>query len=167
MLYHEVLTTDAAALYKVEFMEDLSEFSQMLDKLEADPAAQLARELAREDQILLARLVNYRREHFTQEQIAESLGVSQPAISALERIGSDPKLSSIRRYARALGVLVRHQVDFSPDLAAKSDSLTHLSDCSVLSTITAAGLIQNARTSQTPWPVEATAPRLDRVEQPA
>src|SRR5689334_8162136 len=70
-----------------------------LEALETDPAAQLALELAREDQEWLGKLVARRRGLMSQERIAEILGVSQATVSAFERMGNDPHLSTVRRYA--------------------------------------------------------------------
>ncbi|GAA0346390.1 XRE family transcriptional regulator [Morganella psychrotolerans] len=39
----------------------------------------------------------------SQTQLAISLGVRQPAVAKMERVGSDPKLSTLRRYVKALG----------------------------------------------------------------
>ncbi|MDN5558781.1 MAG: helix-turn-helix domain-containing protein [Ruaniaceae bacterium] len=47
--------------------------------------------------------------------MAKLLGVSQQAINKFERYDSDPKLSTIRRYANAVGVLVEHRVVLSDD----------------------------------------------------
>ncbi|MFV0372772.1 helix-turn-helix domain-containing protein [Microbacterium sp.] len=46
----------------------------------------------------------------SQAKLAERMGVSQPALAAFESQGNDPKLSTIRRYAHALGVIVDHAV---------------------------------------------------------
>ncbi len=60
-------------------------------------------------------LIRLRREHgLTQKDVAEALGVTQQAINKLERYDSDPKFSTVRRYANAVGALVEHRV--APDL---------------------------------------------------
>lgn len=38
------------------------------------------------------------------------MGVSPQAISKLERYDADPKLSTLRRYANAVGAIVEHRV---------------------------------------------------------
>lgn len=43
----------------------------------------------------------------TQQEVAERMGISQPAFSKLEAADATPRLSSIRRVAEALGVDVR------------------------------------------------------------
>ena len=53
---------------------------------------------------LLADLVKLRKKHqIPQEIVAERMGVSQPTVSAFERYDSNPTLSTIRRYALAVG----------------------------------------------------------------
>lgn len=63
------------------------------------------------DMDLLQRLVQVRRDQgLTQRDVARRMGRSQPNVSAFERIGGDPHLSTIRRYAAAVGARVRWQV---------------------------------------------------------
>jgi transcriptional regulator with XRE-family HTH domain len=70
-----------------------------------------ARLLARYDRQLKSELIAQRRRAgMTQKQVAELLGVSQQAVTKLERYDSDPKLSSLRRYANAVGAIVEHRV---------------------------------------------------------
>lgn len=75
----------------------------------------MARELARADQQFLVRLVQKRVDQgLTQDDMAKRMGVSQPTVAAFERYDNDPKLSTIRRYAHALGVSIRHILDGEP-----------------------------------------------------
>lgn len=137
----------------------------LLSEETAPLEARLALELAREDQHLLGTLVQIRKSRgISQDQIAESLGVSQATISAFERIGNDPHLSTVRRYCRALGVLVRHQIDPEPNFDCRSDSLTHLSSEAVLSTKTASAAFRRIR-ADIQWPEAATAPRKPRLKE--
>ena len=39
----------------------------------------------------------------SQTELAQSLGVSQPSIAKLENVDNDPKLSTLKRYIKALG----------------------------------------------------------------
>lgn len=51
---------------------------------------------------------------FTQADVAEKMGVNQGWVSELETSlldGGDPRLSTLRRYAKAINVLVMHAVD--------------------------------------------------------
>ncbi|WP_353617534.1 helix-turn-helix domain-containing protein [Corynebacterium afermentans] len=57
----------------------------------------------------------------TQRQVADAMGTTQSAISDLERGESDPQLSTVQRYARAVGAKIRFTVD-SPDYATSPDS---------------------------------------------
>ena len=60
---------------------------------------------------LLADLISYRDEHgLTQAAVAERMGVSQPAVAAFERYDANPTLSTIRRYALAVGVRISERV---------------------------------------------------------
>lgn len=72
------------------------------------PRAQV---LAREDRELKADLVAMRRAAgLTQQQLADRMGVSQQAVQKLERYDSDPKMSTLRRYANAVEAIVEHRV---------------------------------------------------------
>ena len=85
------------------------------DFLELDtetPSEKRARLLARNDSDLLSDLVALRKsKKITQAVLAERLGLTQATIASFESYDSDPKLSTIRRYAHALGALVKHVVE--------------------------------------------------------
>jgi transcriptional regulator with XRE-family HTH domain len=60
---------------------------------------------------LLRSLVEHRRSHhISQETVAERMGVSQPTVAAFERYDANPTLSTIRRYALAVGVRLRTEI---------------------------------------------------------
>ncbi|WP_253259637.1 helix-turn-helix transcriptional regulator [Subtercola boreus] len=66
-------------------------------------------------------LIGLRKKHdLSQETVAGRMGVSQPTVAAFERYDSNPTLSSIRRYALAVGARIRHSVD---DDCAEDDLL--------------------------------------------
>lgn len=68
--------------------------------------------LAKNDYRLIAQLVSVRRlRGLSQSEVAARLGISQQAISKLESHDSDPRLSTIRRYANAVEALVAHAVE--------------------------------------------------------
>lgn len=70
-----------------------------------------AKVLAREDRELKVALIRVRRETgLSQKDVADRLGVTQQSIHKLERYDSDPKASTLRRYANAVGALVEHHV---------------------------------------------------------
>ncbi len=63
------------------------------------------------DARLIETLVRLRRARgLTQAQVAERMNRSQPAVSDFERLGGDPHLSTVRRYALAIGVDITHTV---------------------------------------------------------
>ncbi|MER7205502.1 helix-turn-helix transcriptional regulator [Streptosporangium sp. NPDC000239] len=79
-----------------------------------DPEApETRRELraAERDVRLIEELVRLRRARgLTQAQVAERMRRTQPAVSDFERLGGDPHLSTIRRYALAIGAEVTYVV---------------------------------------------------------
>jgi len=83
---------------------------QLIGGLEG-PQQRLTDELLAQDRKLMAELISYRRSRqITQQQIADQLQVAQATIASFERRGNDPKLSTLRRYAAAIGALVEHRV---------------------------------------------------------
>ena len=71
-----------------------------------------ARILARNDSDLMSNLVALRKSKgITQQVLADRLGLTQATIASFESYESDPKLSTIRRYAHALEALVNHVVE--------------------------------------------------------
>ncbi|OLT21163.1 hypothetical protein BJF81_15680 [Ornithinimicrobium sp. CNJ-824] len=60
---------------------------------------------------LMEGLVELRERHgLTQDDVAKRMGVSQPAVSQLERAEANPTLLSVRRYALAVGARLRTEV---------------------------------------------------------
>lgn len=65
----------------------------------------LAEALASDHHALWYELVKARRaQGISQAQVAEFLGISQSAVAQFERYDNDPKLSTLRRYALAVGM---------------------------------------------------------------
>jgi transcriptional regulator with XRE-family HTH domain len=84
------------------------------------PSERRARILAANDGNLLEDLVELRRKlKITQQALADRMGVKQATVASFERYDSDPKLSTLRRYAHAVGALVNHVVE--EDLGQYSD----------------------------------------------
>lgn len=80
-------------------------------RLAADPYTPLREHLARNDDQLLEDLVAMRKaKRMTQEQVAARMNRSKTAVSNFERLGADPHLSTIRRYAAAVGAWVSTRV---------------------------------------------------------
>lgn len=76
-----------------------------------DPRAALAEELVRADFAWVDQLVQLRKQlGLTQTQVAAAIGRSQSVISDLETMSSDPRLSTLRRYALAVSAAVTHGV---------------------------------------------------------
>ena len=80
-----------------------------------------AMQMASGDYALLEALIAKREEMgLTQADLARKIGVSQQAISKFERMDADPRLSTIRRYALAVGLKISHEV--TPVKKARSKS---------------------------------------------
>lgn len=76
-----------------------------------NPVRARAKVLARENREMRFALVRMRHEKgLTQQDVAEMLGVTQQAVQKMERYDADLKLSTVERYANAVGALVHHQV---------------------------------------------------------
>ena len=72
----------------------------------------LATLLAEADERLLADLIAARHKAgLTQRQVAELLGIKQASVAAFEHYDNDPRLSTIRRYALAVGAAIQHSVE--------------------------------------------------------
>lgn len=77
-----------------------------------DEYAMLRDRLADADDHLLEELVILRKcKKLTQSDVAKAMQRSKTAVSNFERLGSDPHLSTVRRYAAAIGALITHTVD--------------------------------------------------------
>lgn len=142
---------------------------ELLGEEYRSPAAKLYLELAREDQNLLAKLIEARKANsLSQDDIAKAMGVTQATVSAFERLGNDPKLSTIRRYAKAVGAMIRHQVDVNPVASGDSHDLVHMGSDGMLVTETASARARRARNfsgSVRPWPEKAVQAADDAVEE--
>ncbi len=55
-------------------------------------------------------LVELREKRMTQKDVAERMGMSQSAVSQFERYDSNPTLTTLRRYALAVGARLRIEV---------------------------------------------------------
>ncbi|MGP4092957.1 helix-turn-helix domain-containing protein [Nonomuraea sp. KM90] len=76
-----------------------------------DPEVQRESAAVERDMRLIETLVAMRKRlGLTQADVAEKMGRSQPAVSDFERVGGDPRMSTIRRYAFAIGAEVCHAV---------------------------------------------------------
>ncbi|WP_024286604.1 helix-turn-helix domain-containing protein [Cellulomonas sp. KRMCY2] len=75
------------------------------------PSRRRAAALVEADEMLHASLIAARHDQgLSQQHVAEVMGVTQPTVAAFERYDNDPRLSTIRRYAHAVGVVITHAV---------------------------------------------------------
>jgi len=72
-----------------------------------------AEALADDHAEMMASLVALRREGLTQTEVAERMGVTQPTVAGLERYDANPTLSTVRRYALAVGAMIKTRVERS------------------------------------------------------
>ncbi len=87
------------------------------------PEMRRAEILAANDRRLLAELVRIRQARgLSQAAVGEIMGVTQPTVAAFEAYDSNPRLSSIRRYAHAVGALVHHRVEADPATLAPAQT---------------------------------------------
>src|SRR5450830_729752 len=76
------------------------------------PSRRRAAALVEADEMLHAALIQARHEQgLTQQEVADRMGVTQPTVAGFERYDNDPRLSTVRRYAHAVGVVVAHSVE--------------------------------------------------------
>lgn len=89
--------------------------SKLLEMLgiDLDDAGQrLHVHLAAEDHALIQELIRMRHEKgLRQADVAEKMQRDKSSVSNFERLGGDPHLSTVRRYAQAIGVRIQHRVE--------------------------------------------------------
>lgn len=49
---------------------------------------------------------------WSQQQLADAMGISQPAVTAIEKRGNEVKLGTLKRYIEALGGKLSLQIEF-------------------------------------------------------
>ncbi len=88
------------------------EFGPYVEEAKEDPAFRAAWEDAEDLHRVLDSLVALRRMlGLSQTAVANRMGVRQPTVSGFETEGSDPRLSTLQRYARAVRARLRLIVD--------------------------------------------------------
>ena len=84
------------------------ELDSYVAEAKKDPAFRAAYEDVAERHSILDRLVGLRRHRrLSQRAVAERMGVGQPTVFGFETENSDPRLSTLQRYARAVGAKLR------------------------------------------------------------
>lgn len=84
----------------------MEEFEEPFERVEARSDS-----LVESHRKMLGDLVGMRKVHaLSQETVADRMGVTQAAVSQFERYDSNPKLSTVRRYALAVGARIEHKV---------------------------------------------------------
>lgn len=99
---------------RVPVFED--ELGVYLDEANRDPEFRAAYEDEMLRHKLLDSLVSLRKAlKLTQSEIAKRMQVRQPTVSGFETEASDPKFSTVQRYARAVGARILARVDLPAD----------------------------------------------------
>lgn len=91
-----------------------------------DRIEERAEQLVEAHYLLMQDLIELRKKHhLSQDVVGERMGISQPAVASFEGHNSNPTLSSIRRYALAVGARLEHVVrdDLEIITAAESGTL--------------------------------------------
>ncbi|MBF0696953.1 helix-turn-helix domain-containing protein [Actinomyces bowdenii] len=84
---------------------------ELLGENPDDPGHRHARDLVAADRAMVRDLVAVRERYgMTQADVARAMGTNQASISRFESGHSDAHLSTVRRYAKAVGALIRHEV---------------------------------------------------------
>lgn len=77
-----------------------------------DPTVQRGLDLFNADADMLDALVQLRHtKNLTQDQVAERMNRDRTSVTRFERLDSDPHLSTVRRYALAVGATIAHEVE--------------------------------------------------------
>lgn len=80
-----------------------------------DPSVRAAADDAQTHARVIETLVQVRNDQaMTQSDVADRMGTTQSRVSNIERIGGDPRLSTLLRYARAVDAKVRMSVIAAP-----------------------------------------------------
>jgi ribosome-binding protein aMBF1 (putative translation factor) len=91
-------------LHREGIEDERDDLDQFLEEELRDPAFRAAYEDAAARSSLLRALVACRGQRgISQSEVAARMGTTQSAVSDLERGATDPRLSTLQRYARSLG----------------------------------------------------------------
>lgn len=80
----------------------------------SDPEEALARDLVEADHEMLEKLVHIRKAvaKLTGSEVADRMGRHRSVVTNFEKLTADPHLSTIRRYAHAIGARITHIVEY-------------------------------------------------------
>lgn len=82
-----------------------------LERDETSPEVRAAREAAEQYETVIDSLVLMRKEaELSQADISRRMGTTQSAVSDIERLGSDLRVSTLQRYAAACGAAVIFEI---------------------------------------------------------
>lgn len=91
--------------------EAVDELDEYLADASRDPAFVAAYEDVDDRTRLLRELLGRRKgQRLSQHDVARAMGTTQSAVSELEGGGNDPRLSTLQRYARAVGARLAFQI---------------------------------------------------------
>lgn len=94
--------------------DDLDDLFTELGVDYSDERDRLARDLVEADRELLRQLIQVRvLAGMSKSDVADAMGRHRSVVTNFEKMTSDPHLSTIRRYAAAVGALVTHRVEHS------------------------------------------------------
>lgn len=90
-------------------------------KEEQSSIGERAEQLVESHYRLMEELISLRKKNrLSQDVVGERMGISQPAVASFENHDSNPTLSSIRRYALAVGARIEHKVIDDLEIIATS-----------------------------------------------
>lgn len=88
------------------------ELDRLLEVDLNDPETRLAIHLVAEDSAVIPKLVAIRKaKGMSQTDVARELGLAQSTVAQFESNAHDPRLSTIRRYAHAVGAKIFHRIE--------------------------------------------------------
>lgn len=97
---------------------------ELLGITERTPARRAAALLVQQDRRLVELLVQHRRDSgLTQGDVAELMGITQSAVARIESGSRDLHMSTLRRYAQAVGLVYRHHVMSRDEALAEGPSI--------------------------------------------
>jgi len=146
--------------------ELVDEFDEYLEESFRDPGFRAAYEDAKERSRLLRCLLELRNSlRLTQAEVARRMGTTQSSVSEFERGGTDPLLSTLQRYARAVTARVRVKMEMpidGPWLAASQRNYVR----SAQPTLSAARPVAPLGTRESMWCQHTRIERETRTNRP-